>query len=86
MERTSYLELPKAHTSTVGIDRKHKGKDNKDNGQAMLETFLGKLVNSQAGPSDIPAARIDDNNNKYDTQFEGEQTTLPDGFLQENKA
>ena len=61
-----------------------KGKrsnNNNDNSQAVLEKFFDKLVSPQTDPADIPPARVDDDDNKYDTHHGTEHTNLLENLL-----
>ena len=57
-----------------------------DNNQIGLGSFFGTAANLQAGPSDIPPARIDDDDEEYDTQITDTQNALSEDFLKHLKA
>jgi hypothetical protein len=70
---------------TRAIGKKGKRANTHDNSQVALENFFSTEANTQAGPSDIPPARVDDDDEEYDTQITGIQNTLSEDFLKHIK-
>jgi hypothetical protein len=67
------------------IGKKSKRPSNNDTSQAVLENFFERLVSTQEAQTDAPPARIDDDEDEYDTHFEGKVRDLPENFLQTHK-
>ena len=51
---------------------------------AVLTCFFDKMPNLQLTAGDNPPARIDDDNNKYNMQFEGETPNLPENYISQH--
>ena len=83
------LSLP-SHTQrqlpTCPIGRRSKRANQNSTSQAVMENYFGLLVRSQTNPNDTPPARVDDNDEDYDTQFQCDITDLPANFLQIGRA
>lgn len=72
---------------TRPIGKKNKRSNNKNaSEQEALEKFFDKLVDAQSDQIDAPPPRAeDDDDDYYDSQIVNAQSTLPEGFLKQNK-
>jgi len=84
------LPLP-SHTTrqlpTHPIEKKNKWHNkNNENGQAVLENFFDRLTSLQEPQSNMPPARVDDEDKEYDTNLGRAATEIPeDVLLQQRK-
>ena len=70
------------------IEKKSKrpGNASNDAGQAVLTSFFDKMPNTQPTAGDNPPARIDNDDNEYDVQFEGKTSNLPENYISQHNA
>ena len=62
---------------TRPINKQNKRPIDNNNSQ-VLDNFFDKLVNSQESPDDMPPARVDKDDNEYDSRYEDLQNTMPE--------